>query len=415
MAPRRTKASFRVGAETSSPCQTRDVVLTHAHASRMVNCAGRTGNRKVPMRFSGMTKHLAFAALAVLLAALISLPAWCQASAQITGKILDKAGAPLAGALVVFTNIASGRTYKLKTDKNGEFSQVGITFGNYQIEVFSPDGQSLYREKKSIAEDPDSRRLLVDLSKSQGSAQPKLTPEQIEAIKKQNEKATAMNALIQQVQNAINSRNWQEAISPLQELLALDPTQWQFYSALGDAQLNLGQYDRAVESYEKGIHAAESNTAVDAGNLSTDPAKKKAGIAKMLTNEGNAYLKLHKTNEAVALYTRAAAMDPNPAIAYFNLCAMQFNVGNFDGALAACDKAIAADPNKADAYFIKGSALYGNGKLDDANKYVVPPGTVEALNKYLELAPDGAHAADVKAMLEALGVKVETTYKPKKK
>ena len=73
------------------------------------------------MRFSGMTKHLAFAALAILLAAVISLPAWCQASAQITGKILDKAGAPLAGGLVVFTNMASGRTYKLMTDKNGEF------------------------------------------------------------------------------------------------------------------------------------------------------------------------------------------------------------------------------------------------------------------------------------------------------
>ncbi len=362
-----------------------------------------------------MTKHLAFAALAILLAAVISLPAWCQASAQITGKILDKAGAPLAGALVVFTNTASGRTYKLRTDKNGEFSQVGITFGDYQIEVLSPDGQSLYKGKKSLAEDPDSRRLLVDLSKSQASAQPKLTPEQIEAIKKQNEKAAAMNALIQQAQNAMNTKDWQGAISPLQELLALDPTQWQFYSALGDAQLNLGQYDRAVESYEKGIHAAEGNTAVNARDSSTDPTKKRDGIAKMLTNEGNAYLKSHKTNEAVALYTRAAAMDPNPAIAYFNLCATQYNVGNFDGALAACDKVIAADPNKADAYFIKGSALYGNGKLDDANKYVVPPGTVEALNKYLELAPDGAHAADVKAMLEALGVKVETTYKPKKK
>ncbi len=362
-----------------------------------------------------MTKHLVFAALPILLATLISPPAWCQATTQVTGKILDKAGAPLAGAVVVFTNVASGRTYKLRTDKNGEFSQVGITFGDYQIEVFAPDGQSLYREKKSITGDPDSHRLLVDLSKPQASSQPKLTPEQIEAIKKQNDKAAAMNALIQQAQNAMNAKDWQGAISPLQELLVLDPTQWQFYSALGDAQLYLGQYDRAVESYEKGIHAAERNTAVDARDPSTDPAKKKAGVAKMLTNEGNAYLKLHKTNEAVALYSKAAAMDPNPATAYFNLCATQYNVGNFDGALAACDKAIAADPNKADAYFIKGSSLYGNGKLDAANNYVVPPGTVEALNKYLELAPDGAHFADVKAMLEALGVKVESTYKPKKK
>lgn len=367
------------------------------------------------MRFSEMTKHLALAALAILLAALISLPARGQATTQITGKILDKAGAPLAGAFVVFTNMASGRTYKLRTDKSGEFSQAGIPFGNYQIEVFGPDGQSLYREKESVVENPDSRRLLVDLSKPQAPAQPKLTPEQIEAIKKQNEKATAMNALIQQAQTAMNAKDWQGAISPLQELLALDPTRWQFYSALGDAQLNVGQYDRAVESYEKGIHAAEGNTAVDARDPSTDPAKKKAGVAKMLTDEGNAYLKLHKTNEAVAAYTKAAGMDPNPATAYFNLCATQYNTGNVGGALDACEKAIAADPNKADAYFIKGSLLIAESKQDKDGKLQAPPGTVEALNKYLELAPDGAHASDVKQMLDYVGAKIETTYKEKKK
>ena len=92
-----------------------------------------------------------------------------------------------------------------------------------------------------------------------------------------------------------------------------------------------------------------------------------------------------------------------------------YNTGNMEGAVGACDKAIAADPAKADAYFIKGSSLYGSGKLDKEGKYVPPPGTAEALSKYLELQPNGAHAADVKAMLDALGVKIETTYHGKKK
>jgi hypothetical protein len=33
---------------------------------------------------------------------------------------------------------------------------------------------------------------------------------------------------------------------------------------------------------------------------------------------------------------------------------------------------------------------------------VAPPGTTQALHKYLELAPNGAHAVDVKAMLDFL-------------
>jgi tetratricopeptide (TPR) repeat protein len=239
-----------------------------------------------------------------------------------------------------------------------------------------------------------------------GQTAPKPTPEQLAEIKKQSERAIAMNALIQQAQTAMNNKKWQDAISPLQQLIALDPSDWEFYSALGDAYLNLGQYDQAVNIYQKGISAAESNTAVDPKNVITDPARKKAGEAKMLTNMGNAYLKTHRSNEAIASYTRAAAMDPNPATAFYNLCATQYNTGNVDGALAACNKAIALDPTKADAYFIKGSILVAGSTTDKNGKVVAPPGTVEALKKYLELAPNGGHADDVKQMLDFIGSKI---------
>src|SRR5262249_53567051 len=156
-----------------------------------------------------------------------------------------------------------------------------------------------------------------------------------------------------------------------------DPNNWQYLSALGDSYLNSGQYDQAVDSYQKGLQVAESNTTVDPKNPATDPAKKKAGEAKMLTNEGNAYLKLHKTKKAVDAYTKAASMDPNPSVAYFNLCATQYNTGNVEGALSACDKAIAADPNKADAYYIKGSLLIAGSTQDKEGKVVAPPGTAD--------------------------------------
>jgi hypothetical protein len=68
----------------------------------------------------------------------------------------------------------------------------------------------------------------------------------------------------------------------------------------------------------------------------------------------------------------------------------------------ACDKAIAADPKRADAYFIKGSALMGEGKPDKNNKIIVLPGTVEAIQQCLVLAPGGAHAKEVKDMLDFL-------------
>ena len=126
-----------------------------------------------------------------------------------------------------------------------------------------------------------------------------------------------------------------------------------------------------------------------------------AALARLLTERGNALLKLKRYDEAMTSFSEAATLSTNPAIAWFNLCATAYNMGKTDEAVRACDRAIAIDPTRADAWFVKGSALYGQGTLDKANHYVLPPGTLEALRQYLILAPDGPHAADVKAMLDA--------------
>jgi tetratricopeptide (TPR) repeat protein len=239
---------------------------------------------------------------------------------------------------------------------------------------------------------------------------PAYTKEQLDELKKQNERAQSQNALIKQAMEAMTAKNWQAALAPLQQLIAEDPNNWQYYSALGDVQFNLGSYDQALVAYEKGIRLAQS-APEGSKNPAEDPAKKKAAIGKMLTQQGNAYLKLRKNKEAVEAFTKAASLDPNPATAYFNLCATQYNAGNVDGALTACDKAIAADPSKADAYFIKGSLLIGESKTDSGGKVIAPAGAAEALKRYLELAPNGPHASDVKQLLSFIGSNVETTYK----
>ncbi len=66
----------------------------------------------------------------------------------------------------------------------------------------------------------------------------------------------------------------------------------------------------------------------------------------------------------LAAYNKAAALSPNPVVAYFNICATLYNIGQPAAkTVAACVKAIAADPKKADAYFVKGSSLYGEGAV----------------------------------------------------
>jgi tetratricopeptide (TPR) repeat protein len=202
------------------------------------------------------------------------------------------------------------------------------------------------------------------------------------------------NALVAKAQAALDAKQWPDAEAALKQLSSSEP-RWEYFEALGAAQFNQGHYADSLESYQHAIDLAQK-----------DPAGKNASpaaIAQMYTTIGNANLKLKKNDAAIAAYNKAATLSPNPAVAYFNLCATMFNMGQPAAkTVPACDKAIAADPKKADAYFVKGSSLYGEGAVDKSNKFIVPPGALEALKQYLVLAPDGPHVQDVKAMLDGL-------------
>jgi tetratricopeptide (TPR) repeat protein len=354
--------------------------------------------------------------------ALAACASWGQATlTRVEGKVRD-GNKPLADTQVVLTHQDSGKTLKAKSDSHGEFTLLGLTRGAYTLEVFDSSGNVICREKNHSIEGAGGSLEKLDLDVSgpcKTSGQAKVSKEEIERIKAANEKAVNMNALISQYNALQQAGNWKEAEPVMKQMIAAEPNNWRYYQALAIAQMNQGEYEDAAASNDKGIQLAQGvmsgSAPKDPNKAETDPAKAKAGIGQMLASQGNAYLKLKKNPEAIAAFTKAAEMDPNPGVAYFNLCATQYNTGNTEGALAACDKAITADPNKAEAYFIKGSLLMGAGKLDAQGKYVPPAGTAEALNKYLELSPDGSHAADVKQMLEAIGAKIETTYKGTKK
>lgn len=358
-----------------------------------------------------MKTKLTYAAMVTLLFLLGAATAWSQATAgKVQGTITD-GGKPVANADVVLTNIGNGRAFKMKSDKNGQVSGVGIPFGDYDEEVTSAD-KHFKRQVRIQGEGGAVDDISVELTSGKAAAGP--SKAEMEKLKAEREKGLSLNALITQYNAAQAAKNWQQSADILKQMIAADPNRWEYQQALGNMQSNLGQFQEAIDTYEKVIPMAQNATKTDP---KADPAKAKAAVAQMLNSEGNAYLKLKKNPEAVAAFTKAAEMEPNSGTSYWNICATQYNGGDMKGAAASCDKAIAADPNKADAYFIKGSALIGmsDGKLDAQGHYIALPGTKEAFNKYLELAPDGPHAAEVKQMMEMLGAKIETTYKERKK
>jgi tetratricopeptide (TPR) repeat protein len=380
------------------------------------------------------------AALLVILAMAHPARSLAQGTASIHGHVNNAIGQALTKGEVRLTTDRSADAKDRKypfvfpIDANGDYKGTGITPGNYVVFVFEDDKSLDYNESVVFAAGDDK---LVNFDMTRKEYIDKMTPEerkQLEEFKKKNAEVVAGNAKIQnlnaqltQARADIKAGNFDAAISSMQQATTTKPDEGILWITLGDAQLGsadaavkaakaaatspndpaiLQKYNDAMASYKKGI------------DLNAASKKPNPEVAAAAYNQlGQASAKTGDLKAASDAYDAAAkAMPANAGMYYFNEAATLYNAGKLTESGAAADKAIAADPKKADAYYIKGQALIPQATVDPkTQKIVAPPGCVEAYQEYLELAPDGPHAADVKGILEGIGAQVKSSYKAGKK
>jgi tetratricopeptide (TPR) repeat protein len=162
----------------------------------------------------------------------------------------------------------------------------------------------------------------------------------------------------------------------------------------------------------------------------------------ILSNLGLAYSGVGRYQDAITMLQQAAVLKP-AAGTYMELGTDFAQVGKMPEAIATCEKILGADPQaknmQAGCYKNVGIVLTNNGKLADAivplqeatqlnsqdalawkllgdaltntitSKsqggkivYSIPPGTLEAYERYLQLEPSGPYAGQVQAALEGL-------------
>ena len=196
---------------------------------------------------------------------------------------------------------------------------------------------------------------------------------------------------------AMQAKEWPHAVAAAQQLVGLKATPLNL-KLLANAQLYSGSADEALETYNQALAAAEKEKPVGGQPMN----EWKDGSAQIYIGKGNALLKLKRTAEAIEAYNQSAGLASNAGLAYFNLCAVLYNNGNTQESAVACRKCVQADPSRANAWFILGSVLFADSPINAQGKVTASQEMREALEKYLALAPDGPHAADVKAMLEMI-------------
>lgn len=374
-------------------------------------------------------KKLSMLTMAAALMALLAPAAWGQMG-TVKGTVKGPDGKPIIGAVVELTNKESGRKYQLKSDKHGNIFSLGITGGiQYDVTVTS-DGKVIDKMNGFQVKSDEDNELDINIAEEQKQAQQQekqavasMTPEQKKQLEEQQkavaehnqqvQKVGKLNDMLAQARAASQAGNYEQAKELMLQATQIDQTHEILWFNLAEAQRNAALKETDPAEKKSGLEAAivSYNKALTLTN-NTKPDM----MGAIYNNQGEAYAKLGDVDQAIKAYDSAATSDPQAAGRYyFNEGAVLTNAGKYDAAIAAFDKCIAADPTKADAYYQKGVNLIGKATTKPDGSMVAPPGTSEAFNKYLELAPTGPYAQSAKDMLAAIGSKVETSFGKKKK
>jgi tetratricopeptide (TPR) repeat protein len=352
-----------------------------------------------------MKKRFTLFLFFAVISSILTVSALAQ-DASVKGVCKDENGKVIAGANIDILNNDTGRKVTVKTDKNGQYFSMGLVGAHpYKLTLYGPDGKTVLWFVNGFPLSAGENTYDFDLAKEKAAAAKAagVTEEQIkknEEAKKSNEKIKGLNTLLAQAREQKKAGNFDGAVATMEQATAQDQTHDVLYGELADDYTGVKKYPEAEAAYSKAITLA--------------PATSKAlpiyhtGLALALARQG-------KLDASMAECDKTVGMDKILAgQCYFNDGAILTNQGNVDAANAAFDKCIAADPTKAEAYYQKGVNLLGKATLGKDGKMIPASGTVEALNKYLEIAPEGKNAQAAKDLLASLGSAVQTTYGNKK-
>lgn len=370
-----------------------------------------------------------FFAAMVMMAALAAVPARAQFGA-VEGDVKDAEGKPMVGAWVLIERIDIKGNYKVKSDRKGHYFHGGLPLGQYNLKLTDPNNQVLDQVSNVRLRLGDPMVINFDLKQARdramaaqagikleskpgapGAEAPQLSKEQREQIEKMQKQAAAQKEKMEKLNKsfatgmeALKAKNYALAITELEAASLTDPNQHVIWANLGEAYLGSARTKRGEEAtaeYGKAITNYEKALAL------------KADDAAYYNNYGLALAQSGKMPEAEQALGKAAQLDPpNAGRYYFNLGALLVNTGKLKEAASAFKKATEADPNYAEAWYQLGLHLYADAKLDEKTGKITPvPGTVDALQKYMALAPTGPNAEAAKSLIEALGGTIQTQFK----
>src|SRR3954467_14056304 len=317
-------------------------------------------------------RHRCVVACAALFALSLAVPAAAQSTGMVRGSVKDAAGKPVEGAKVSIDADANNRHFETKSDKKGEFVQIGLPPGAYKV--------SAEKDKLGAPPQPIQVRIgsgapiTIVIGAGGGGATPEVAAKNAE-LKKTFEEGVA----------ASRSGNHDAAIAAFTKAAELNANCYDCYYNIAYSESQKKDYEKAEAAYKKAIE------------LKADYAEAYSGLA-------NVYNAQRKFDDAATASAKAmelsgssggagAAGGGGNADAMFNQGVILWNAGKIAEAKKQFEGAVAANPSHAESHYQLGMALVNEGKLPEA---------ATEFETYLKLAPNGPNAATAKGILGSL-------------
>lgn len=309
-------------------------------------------------------------AFAVLIAITFAIPAYAQLG-SIFGKVVDKEGKAMVGAVVTIDRAEVGLHYDLKTDKNGIYSRTGVDDGIYKVSLIQ-NGASIASAdvEVSLGFRVDKN---FDLRSPQQSPAANISKAQKDAEQKANtETQGAFNAGL----TALTAKNYDEAVKQFSLAAERRPNLPAIFNRLGETYMAAQKYNEATDAYKKATEL-------------------KADDPDYFYNLGIAATRASKFDIAKASIQEAVDLDPaRGGMAFLNLGMLLSDRGQDKDAADALQKSIKQNPKAPDSYYQLGLVLMKNpATMADS---------VTQFEKYMQMAPKGENAVTAKALVDAV-------------
>jgi tetratricopeptide (TPR) repeat protein len=315
-----------------------------------------------------VSRMLAICAVVVACAA-VAVPASAQ-TGMIKGKVIDAQNKPVEGAAVTLQQVDTNSKFQLKTNKNGEYMQIGVPPGNYKVTV----------EKDGLSSTKTTRVSLdlteLDFTLTKGGSGEGMSKEDAAKAEAKN---AAIRAAFKEGATLSNAGKHDEAIAKFNEVLKDVPKCPECYIGIGASSAAKKDYPAAETAYKKAIELDPN--AVDAYN----------GLATIYNDQ-------KKFTEAQAMSAegmkRATAGGASgSADSMYNAGVISWNANDFAKAQEQFAAAVAANPNHAESHFMLGRVYLNLGKLPEAAK---------EFETYTKIAPNGPNAKEAASNFEML-------------